>query len=482
MFAKTALLALALRSNRQSAPIPIVGPSGQGEVAKLGQQRSVNWFPIKPEREGDSWTLRGRPGLSLLCSVPRGPIRGWHVHNDRLFAVAAGRIYEIYANGTYRNWGKINSARGRVVMASLLDVIVIGDGAGYYALDLAAGTVAAIADAPRGRFCVSFDQRILYQGENGQVFYSELNDPTNIDGLNFFTAESLPDTVEAMVPTEDQLWLIGADSAEVWYDSGDADNPFQRIGGGVIYSGTSHPYTALRADNAVWWVDNDKDGGGIVRRSNGFTLVRVSTSAVERFTRSATNLSAFTYQEDGSTFYCLNADEGSWAYDLKTGEWHERAWLNRNTGDQERHRPEFHAWCYGKHLVADYATTKVYEQSLAYHSDAGQEIRRTRVTQRFGMNGRSVVLSELWLDFATAVGLDGTGQGTDPLVMLRVSGDGVSFGSELTAPLGAIGEYATQVRFFDLGLGRDWVLEISVSDPVFAGLMGGEVVYKVGRR
>jgi hypothetical protein len=66
--------------------------------------------------------------------------------------------------------------------------------------------------------------------------------------------------------------------------------------------------------------------------------------------------------------------------------------------------------------------------------------------------------------------------------MLRVSGDGVSFGSELTAPLGAIGEYATQVRFFDLGLGRDWVLEISVSDPVFAGLMGGEVVYKVGRR
>jgi hypothetical protein len=86
----------------------------------------------------------------LLDTLAGTPQRGWHVHNGRLFVVAGARVYEVYADGSSREWGKINSVRDRVSMASLLNVIVIGDGAGYYALDLDAGTVAAIADAPRG--------------------------------------------------------------------------------------------------------------------------------------------------------------------------------------------------------------------------------------------------------------------------------------------------------------------------------------------
>lgn len=482
MFAKALPYAASLRSNWKDAPVPIVGPSSQGERANLGPQRSVNWYPVKPEREGDPWRLRGRPGLSLLGTLPNTPIRGFHVHKGRLFAVAGARVYEVYEGGTYLEWGAISTTRGRVVMASLLNVIVIGDGAKYYALDLDAETITQITDAPRGLFCVFFNQRILYQGESGQVFYSELNDPTNIPGLNFFTAESLPDEIEAITTTEDQIWLHGAESTEVWYDSGNTDNPFQRIGGGVIYSGCGHPFTALRLDNSVWWVEADKDGAGIVRRSNGFTPMRVSTSAVERFTRDSETLTAFSYQEDGHTFFALNSEVGSWVFDLKTGEWHERAWLNRETGEQERQRAEFHAYCYGVHLVGDYENGKVYRQGLDYHSDAGQEIRRTRITQRMGFGGRSVSIAELWLDFATGVGLDGTGQGTDPQVMLRVSGDGVTFGPEYTTTIGKIGAYETQVRFFDLGLGRDWVFEISVSDPVVTGLMGAEARLKVGRR
>ena len=486
MFAKAAQYAPALRNVRERRPLPIVGPSSQGERAKLGPQRSVNWYPIKPEREGDLWTLRGRPGLVSLDTLARTKTRGVHVHKGRLFAVAGARIYEVYADGSSLEWGKINTVRGRVGMASILQTIIIGDGAAYFALDLDAGTVTQITDAPRGRFPVFFNQRILYQGENGQVFYSELNDPTNIPGLNFFTAESLPDDIVAITTTEDKICLHGSDSAEFWYDSGDADNPMQRIPGGVTYFGCQHPYTATRLENAIWMVGQNKEGAGMVLRSNGFTFERVSTSAVERFTNLAGELSVFSYQEEGHTFLCLNSLDNhelpSWCLDLKTNEWAERAWLNRNTGVQERQRPEFHAYCYGKHFAFDYETADIYDQSLEYHSDAGQEIRRTRTTQKFGLSGRSIILDELWLDFATGVGLDGVGQGTDPEVMLRVSGDGETFGSEVAVPLGAIGEFDAQVRFFGLGLGRDWVFEISVSDPVFTGLMGGEVVARVGQR
>jgi hypothetical protein len=460
----------------------LVGPSNQGVTAKVESQRSINWFPVKPEREGERGHLRGRPGLSLLCTLPKTRHRGTLNFNGRYFQVTGSSIYELYANGTYREWGTIASVEGKVTMASLLNVIVIGDGAGYYALDLGAGTVSVITDAPRGRFCIFFDQRILYQGENGQVFYSELNDPTNIPGANFFTAESLPDEIVAMSRDETQILLHGADSTEGWYDSGDVDNPYARVPGGVLFSGCAWPDTALHVDNSAWWVEKDKDGSGIVRRTAGNTAVRVSTSAVERFLKTATNVSAHSYQEEGETFVVLNSDQATWAFGIKAQEWCERAWLNPDTGVQERARPEHHAYALGSHIVTDYANGKVYKQGLEYLSDAGQEIRRTRINAHSGQDGKQVIVDELYLEFATGVGLDGTGQGTDPQVMLRVSKDGAGFGKERWASLGKIGEYNRRVRFHRLGTGTDLLIEVSVSDPVVTALMDGDVVARVGRR
>lgn len=466
----------------EEVPVPLIQPTQPGVKSQVATQRSVNWYLVKPENEGDPWTLRGTPGLELLDTLSRANQRGWHVHDGRLFVVAGSRIYEVYADGSERDWGKINSARGRVGMASLLNVVVIGDGSGYYALDLTAGTVAAITDAPRGRFPVFFNQRILYQGENGQVFYSELNDATDIPGLNFFSAESLPDEIVAITTTEDQIWLHGEDSTEAWYDSGDADNPFQRINGGVVYSGCGHPFTALRLDNSIWWVEKDKDGAGIVRRSNGFTPLRVSNSDVERFIKDSGEVTAYSYQEDGHSFYVLNSENGTRAYDLKTNEWHERGWLNRNTGAQERQRQEFHAFVYGQHMAGDYETGKVYRMGLDLYTDAGQEIRRVRTSAIFKRGGHWITIGELWLDFATGVGLDGTGQGADPKVMLRAAPEGVALGVERSESLGGIGAYDTQVRFFDFGTGRAWVFEVSVSDPVFTALKGAVATISVGGR
>ncbi len=464
--------------------IPLCGPSNRGASVQSDSQRSVNLFPVKAERQGEKALvhLRGRPGLALHCTLPRTKIRGRHVIDDRYFAVAGARIYEVYEDGTYREWGKLNTTSGKVSMADILGVLVIGDGTGFYGLTLATGVLAKVSGSPIGRFCAFFNQRILYvEADSGRVWYSNLSEP-DVDVLQFFTAEGLPDDIVALVVTEDQIWLLGGGSAEPWYDSGDTNNPFQRIQGGVVYSGCAFGDTALRLDNSVWWVERDAQGIGIVRRSQGFTPVRVSTSPVERFTATATNLSAFGYQEEGSLQYVLNADQGTWAFDLKEQEWHERAWLNRTTGVQERARAETHAFAYGMHLVTDYESGKIYRQSLSLHSDDGQEIRRTRTTSIISFDGASAIIDELFIDFATGVGLDGAGQGTDPKVMLRYSHDGVTWSDEMEADLGKRGAFSTQVRFHRLGLGRDWVFEVSVSDPVLTEMLGASARVRVGRR
>ncbi len=403
--------------------------------------------------------------------------------NNRLFVVTGPKLLEVYEDETTREWGSISSVEGRVSMAECVGTISIGDGSGFYSFDPVADTIAPITDAPIGRYCIPFDQRVFYhERDSGRVYYSELNDPTNIPALNFFTAENRPDDLETIIATEDKIWLLGSGTTEAFYDSGDTDNPFQRIPGSVTANGCLSGDTAVRTDNAVIFVGQNDDGDRQVFRIQGFNHVIISTFAVEAFTKAATGLTAYSYQENGHTFYVLNADEGTWAFDIGEQEWAERAWLNP-AKSLERERAEIHAFCYGIHFVSDYANGNLYRQSTDYKSHAGDPFLRRRIFRGPYKDGRGIVIDELFIDMKTGVGLDGAGQGTDPKAMLRYSVDGgVAWSSELEADLGPIGDRTALVRFRSLGLGHDWAFELGVSDPVDVVIRGAQARGRLGRR
>jgi hypothetical protein len=465
--------------------VPLVGPSNEGIHPKADCQRTINLYPVKIEREGEKerWHLVGTPGLALFDTLDHTAARGTYVFRGRLFVVTGSRLVEVYSDGTSTEWGTIASVEGRVSICELGDDLVIGDGSGFYAFNLGTSLVTVVTDAPRGRYCFSFNQRVLYiESDSGRVYYSELNDATDVPALNFFTAENKPDDLLCGLATEDQIWLGGRDTIEVWFDAGDGDNPFQRIPGGVIHTGVLAEDTMLRTDNSIFFVGRNADGHGIVWRSQGFNLLRVSTAAVERFTENATNLTAYSYQEQGHTFYVLNADEGTWALDLKENEWHERAFLNQNNGQLERARAELHAFAFGKHIVSDYEDPKLYEQSLDYYSDAGVPLVARRVTAHTDADGKAITVDQLYIDMATGVGLN-TGQGSDPQVMLRYSTDGgQNWSNELMRDAGAIGKTLSRVSFNSLGMGTDWAFEVSISDPVSRVLVASRARVRIGRR
>ncbi len=83
----------------------------------------------------------------------------------------------------------------------------------------------------------------------------------------------------------------------------------------------------------------------------------------------------------------------------------------------------------------------------------------------FNENQR-VFLSRIEFLMQTGVGLS-TGQGSDPVVMMRLSKDGgFTWGHETQMSMGKIGEYFHRVYANRLGQGRQWVCEISGTDPV----------------
>jgi hypothetical protein len=149
----------------------------------------------------------------------------------------------------------------------------------------------------------------------------------------------------------------------------------------------------------------------------------------------------------------------------------------------ERARAEIHAFCYGIHFVSDYENGKVYKQSTAYKDDNGDPLLRRRIFRGPYKDGRAIVIDELFIDMETGVGLDGSGQGTDPQAMLRYSVDGGNaWSSEMWEAMGPIGDRTTQTRFRRLGSGHDWAFELSVSDPVDVIIKGATARGRLGRR
>ncbi len=66
-----------------------------------------------------------------------------------------------------------------------------------------------------------------------------------------------------------------------------------------------------------------------------------------------------------------------------------------------------------------------------------------------------------------------TGQGSDPQAMLQISKDnGNSWGVELWRDIGAIGNYTQRVIWRRLGMARDWVFKLRITDPIPVHITG----------
>jgi hypothetical protein len=343
------------------------------------------------------------------------------------------------------------------------------------------GPIASFVEAVDGFF-------IINQVDSGMFYVSDWGS-LNFDPLSYASAEGDPDNIVAILVKDRELWLFNERTTEVWANTGNADFPFERIQGGFIEKGCSAPYSVAKIDGIAFWLGRDESGEGVVYAAQGASPQRVSTHAIERDIRTYADISsasAYTYSENGHSFYVINFAEKTWVYDLKTQMWHERAYTN--AGALERHRSEVHAYFpeLKLHLVGDYANNKIYALKDGVYTDDLETITRMRVTPHVSAGLKRVFYNSLTLDMETGVGLDGSVQGSDPQVMLQFSNDGghtwsnedwVSAGKKI----GGIGDFKKRVIWNRLGSARDRVFKIVITDPVPIRIIGAELDFEVGK-
>ncbi len=118
------------------------------------------------------------------------------------------------------------------------------------------------------------------QGINGRFYWIEPGF-TTVDPLNYATAERSPDAINQVIVFNDQFWLCGQETAEVWFTSPDPNTPMQPVKGITIDRGIM-PGTAVHIKEKMILVDNT---GGVFEVSG--QEQRISTPDIEERIRAA---------------------------------------------------------------------------------------------------------------------------------------------------------------------------------------------------
>lgn len=256
------------------------------------------YFETNPTNLVEQTALLSRPGLKKWLEVGDGPIRSIYSQpgsfEDALFVVSADTLYRIDTDETiteiYSPIGGANDESPSLAATAQIGAVpaylYIADGEGLFVYD---GATTAAVTTPDGVGIISVGVIASFvicivspgNGLNGRFYWIEPAAIT-IDPINFATAERTPDPLYSIRVVGDQFWLLGTNSVEIWYATGDGEAPFARTSGRVFDRGVWGG-TDFAIGNSIMVVDSD----GVVYRIVDGSPQRISNHGIEERIRKA---------------------------------------------------------------------------------------------------------------------------------------------------------------------------------------------------
>lgn len=439
----------------------------------LSAARLVNLY-AEPAPSGakSKVVLFGTPGLPLWATAGSGKVREAREALGYLYALSGPTLYRIDANGTATACtGAAIPGIGNAMMTDngiQLGLLVGND------LFYVTGTTASKVtdpDYPGATSIAYLDGYVLFSmpGTSGQFGITNLLDISDIDPLDFATAESSPDPLLRVVVDHSDVLLFGTKTIEPWQNTGATPFPFARIDGAKIERGTAAALSVAKDDNSFFWLGDDR----IVYRADGYNPARISNHEIEEILRKEPGVSdakGMTHTIGGHKFYVLTLPgRRTLVYDMATQKWHERQSGTALSSGSWDVNCIFTA--FGR-TFAGGENGAIYEIDLDTYADGGAAKRGVVTCSPIYPEGRRATLDLVELECELGVGI-ATGQGSDPQVMMRFSRDGgINFGTWRTASLGRTGANRIRARWTEFGAFYTGVVEFAISDPVKVALYG----------
>jgi Phage stabilisation protein len=473
-------------------PIMFAIETSQSRSLPLSAQRIVNCFTEhQPQESKSPVPLFLAPGLSAFAATNSGPIRGFCIMQGLLYALAGPTLYQVSSLGVGTPLGTGVSGSNLVGMACNGNQICIVNGVTGWIYDLTSNNSTGIQGWQQitssafnpANTVTFFDGYFVFDdvGTN-EFFLSALYDGTSYNGLDFASAEASPGFVVGTWQNLQLLFIFCADHIELWYDAGNANFPFARYTGGVINYGCVSPATIIGQDGAIFFLGADK----VFYRLQSNYPIRVSTHPVEHIIQEdpdITQATCCTYVIEGHKFVVLNlpASARTLVYDISTQKWHERESWNSANVTLGRWRGNVAIAAYGSVYVGDAFNGNISLLDWTTFTEQGNTMRALAFSAPLHQDRKRIFLSRFELDVQAGVGLS-SGQGSNPQIMLSWSKDGgVTFGKlQPWRSMGAQGKYLTRLRWLRMGQARQFVFQISITDPVQRVIIAAHADISVG--
>ena len=420
--------------------------------------------------------LQSRPGLESNSTNGTGSIDGIF----KADGVFSGDLFSVSGTAFYRAGVLIGAIDGSGPVSFAAtgddddfdDQVLITRGASLWIYTVSGLAAVTFPDAANVIKIAFLNNRFLALKANSQRFYwSAVGNGASWDGLSFASAEKAADVLIDIIVMNDLAVLIGAETTEFWQSTTNADLPYQPITGRVFNKGGYQTGASVNYDNTAAFVSEENiaylfDGDIIPKR--------ISDNGIEERIENSATVNLFAFFWEGHELLCIRLDNGTWSYDVSTGQWCEF---------QSYGKVNWLVQCASGGLFGSSELGNILQFSAA-HSDLGGVLER-RFRGGFALNGGAVRLNNVRLRVNSGQTPNLTGIYTDPSAEIRISRDaGQTFDTWRSEKIGVQGQYRKRVEWRALGMADEpgFLAEFRCTDPVPFRISGVAVNEQLGGR
>lgn len=447
----------------KTVQVALVGGSNQNRSKAFNNERTANLYAEPSTTGAYPSVLLSWPGdVAFSDGTGSGTARGMYcTGRGELFKAADNSLYQIDSSGTETLIGTIDGT-GHVSFSDLGQTLLIATNTSGYTYD--GTTLAQVTDIDyeAGGTVAALNNQAIWHGFNQRFNVANAGTPSDIDALNYATAESSGDNLIAVYVFRETLYLFGQKTTEPWYNSGVGSPPFDRIQSGKMDVGLISAQAVGNNDRILYWIGDDAN----LYRATAYDPTPIMPPSIHRqfqdYDLTGARVRCITY--DGQEFVLILTNSATWLYSETVNAWYELTY----TASESIYIGYDYCYAFNKHLIMSRIDGRILELSDTTFTSNGQTVIKERVTApvtgaQLGKNGARFYVKRIELIMES-----GTGNTTtpDPQVMLYYSTDyGQSF-REFTWPkIGRGGQNDLRIEGYLMVSCRQIQFKIRFSDP-----------------
>ncbi|MFL6601831.1 MAG: packaged DNA stabilization protein [Steroidobacteraceae bacterium] len=464
-------------------------------------QNCVNWYvEVLESGTAKNATIKQlipTPGLVPVVTGLGTGRGGYVASNGSVFYVAGSVLYKLTITPgpivPTVSATKVGNVATGVSLCNFIDngvnVFILSSGS-LYSCTLSGASFASVVN-PLGIF-TSIDYMDTYiVGSLQNTDQIAWTDPlsTNIDPLNFTSAEANSDRVIGVLNLNDDLWTFGAKTIQFFYSYGQDNIIFAPRPNAIIQLGTPSPNAFKKIADTICWIGVSDRGGPAFYIASAYTPVRMSTHAIEQVWAKCSvadlaQSSVEVYQWGGHEFALVNIPnlDSVWVFDITTSRllqkptWHERK-SSDGAGTEFKSIAQGHFYAGGYHFCGSSSDGNLYVLDENTYTENGNYLPRERTSPYVSQEAKTIFHDRLQADFLAGATADET---LDPQVIMTYSDDGFTFSNDWYESAGMTGAYKKVVQFKQLGSSYNRIYRLRCTDPTYWALSRVSIDLRAG--